>query len=91
MEPCYVKGKVEGASPFILFDEVEDFNSSGKQFSLIVKHGIKYESSFGFIGPLQLKQRYSASPTMFLDASNYAYFLEMRKNLILDFEVKEKC
>ncbi|XP_070489769.1 uncharacterized protein [Chironomus tepperi] len=86
MDPCYVDGKVEGASPFIMFDDVEGIDKAAKEFSILVKHGVKYESSFGFIH-LKLKQRYSAGPGIFLEAYNYVRFLEMRKNLIMDFEI----
>lgn len=89
MDPCYVNGQVEGASPFIMFDDVEGIETSGKEFSIMVKHGIKYESSFGFIGPLKLKQRYSISPGMFLESFNYIRYLENRKTFIMEFEVIE--
>lgn len=87
MDPCFVNGKVEGASPFIMFDDVEGIETSRKEFSIMVKHGIKYESSFGFIGPLKLKQRYSVSPGMFFESYNYIRFLENSKNLVMEFEV----
>ena len=88
MEPSYENGKVVGASPFIMFDEVEGFDKSVKNFSMSVKNGIKFESSYGFISPLTLKKRYFIGNGMFLEAHNYVRFLELRKNLILEFEVK---
>lgn len=88
MEPVFINGKVEGASPFIMFDSVEGIEKSPKEFSFVIRHGIKCESSFGFIWPLKLKQRYSAGPGIFLEAYNYSRFLDLRKNLILEFEIQ---
>ncbi|KAL7050430.1 hypothetical protein ACKWTF_004080 [Chironomus riparius] len=87
MEPNYENGKVIGAIPFIMFDDVEGIDKSTKEFSILIKNGIKYESSFGFINPLKLKTRYSAGPGMFMEAYNYIRFLELRKNLVLEFEI----
>ena len=87
MEPCFEDGKIVGSVPYFMFQEVEGIEKSPKEFSVIIKSGVQCHSTFGFIWPLNLKQRYTAGPGLFLEAFNYIRFLDLRKDLILEFEV----